>query len=230
MKPDSKILTHDFYGNPARFKRVNLARICTTFEISSIMKEVKEDGDYSRLAKHLENGFDGYINMTDDQLSKHWIDIREDYVGMLKNEELVSEDDISYEMIKDETEKSEAITRLEDIQNYAQHDPRTIPVILHDWQHEDEIDENAPEKIEAFIEISSDRVSFTEGTSQDNGRYIAIELQDGNLRVLSFENNGGAPMKTTVPMEGLITNDDHDYLIETSALREDEEVMKGPGQ
>ena len=196
-----------------------------------MMKAVKSDSDHSSMVDYAINGFRGFKNFSDAKLSKQWSDIRDEYVAMLKNEELVFEDDISFEAITDEDDKAEVITKLERMHEDQQHEPNIIPVTLNDWQCNDEINEDAPKKIEAFIEISSDRISFVEGDFREKSekRSISIEMQDGDLRVLSFGKIHEAPMKTSIPRDGLITNDDHDYLIETSASEASEDTLKGPG-
>lgn len=84
-----------------------------------------------------------------------------------------------------------------------------LKVEIEDWQGTDRADKTTPDSIKLLIERDETRLSL----SARDGRKVEIELQDGELRVLAYEQEDGKefPVITSLPRSGDIRTERSDY-------------------
>ena len=82
---------------------------------------------------------------------------------------------------------------------------------LEDWQETETTDwkTGIPVSIDLEVEMLRDKLVVT----APDGRSFALELQDGVLRILAYEGEGGkdAPIVLKSPLGGPLEVDRHDY-------------------
>lgn len=80
-----------------------------------------------------------------------------------------------------------------------------MPLRLQDWQTEDgsALQEGVPTAIDLNLEMRDTRYDFT---AQD-GQKISIELQNGRLRVLAYNDTSDGPVTVMIPKNGDIMTD-----------------------
>lgn len=85
-------------------------------------------------------------------------------------------------------------------------------VIIEDWQGDGRDDKTTPDHIRLTIQAEEQRLLIT----ARDGRKLDLELQDGALRAMAYENEDGkqAPVITALPPQGEIVTDRHDYDLE----------------
>lgn len=90
-----------------------------------------------------------------------------------------------------------------------------IEVAISDWQGDERSDKTTPDHIRITIQVEEQRLLMT----ARDGRKLDIEMQDGVLRSLAFEAEGGkdAPVITKLPISGDIITDREDYEREARA-------------
>lgn len=88
-----------------------------------------------------------------------------------------------------------------------------IEVTIEDWQGPERQDKTTPDQIRLTIQAEDQRLLIT----TRDGRKLDLELQDGVLRAMAYENEDGkqAPVITALPPGGAIVTDRHDYDLET---------------
>lgn len=84
----------------------------------------------------------------------------------------------------------------------------TFKTSIDDWQGEDRKG-GAPAEIDVKIQCLGDKIILT----ADDDRKFALELQDGVLRLMAYENENGkeTPLVVNIPPAGDITVDRQDY-------------------
>jgi hypothetical protein len=87
-----------------------------------------------------------------------------------------------------------------------------IEVTIEDWQGPEREDKTTPDQIRLTIQAEEQRLLIT----ARDGRKLDLELQDGALRAMAYENEDGkqAPVITALPPQGEIVTDRHDYDLE----------------
>ncbi|EPX83894.1 hypothetical protein [Salipiger mucosus] len=88
---------------------------------------------------------------------------------------------------------------------------------LEDHQPDEARDSRAPASIDAKLSLKDDAVEL----HTDDGRSVWIELENDHVRVHTYNRSHEAPMNLTIPVEGEIEVDDHDYNQELSSDRHD---------
>lgn len=88
-----------------------------------------------------------------------------------------------------------------------------VEVTIEDWQGPEREDKTTPDQIRLTIQTEDQRLLIT----ARDGRKLDLELQDGVLRAMAYENEDGkgAPVITALPPGGEIVTDRHDYDRET---------------
>lgn len=88
-----------------------------------------------------------------------------------------------------------------------------VEVTIEDWQGPEREDKTAPDSIHLTIRPEAQRLLIT----ARDGRKLDLELQDGVLRALAYEQEDGkeAPVITGIPPQGEIATDRVDYDRET---------------
>lgn len=88
-----------------------------------------------------------------------------------------------------------------------------VEVTIEDWQGVEREDKTTPGHIRLTIRPEAQRLLIT----ARDGRKLDLELQDGVLRAMAYENEDGkgAPVITALPPQGEIITDRHDYDLET---------------
>ena len=88
-----------------------------------------------------------------------------------------------------------------------------VEVTIEDWQGPEREDKTIPDNIHLTIQPEAQRLLIT----ARDGRKLDLELQDGVLRALAYENEDGkeAPVITGIPPRGEIETDRGDYDRET---------------
>lgn len=88
-----------------------------------------------------------------------------------------------------------------------------VAVTIEDWQGPEREDKTTPDHIRLTIQAEEQRLLIT----ARDGRKLDLELQDGVLRAMAYENEDGkgAPVITALPPQGEIITDRHDYDLET---------------
>lgn len=102
-------------------------------------------------------------------------------------------------------------------------DPQARILTLQDWQiGEGALDEadlpKAPRQIGVAITAVDGRIDL----AFEDGRHLWVELEDGALRVHSYNRSCEAPLNLTVPASGAILVNRHDY--DLHPIRSDEEL------
>lgn len=84
---------------------------------------------------------------------------------------------------------------------------------LQDHQPSEMREENAPASLDGKLELKDAAVEL----HLDDGRSVWIELENGDVRVHTYNQSHEAPMNLTIPVEGDIEVDDHDYRLSLEA-------------
>jgi hypothetical protein len=84
-----------------------------------------------------------------------------------------------------------------------------VEVSIADWQGDDRADKTTPDEIRLTIQSEAYRLLLT----TKDGRKLDLELQDGTLRAMAYENDDGkeTPVITSLPREGGILTERQDY-------------------
>lgn len=87
-----------------------------------------------------------------------------------------------------------------------------MKITLNDWQDEANRDPEQPASLDIGITIVQDRVTLEAA----DGRSIAVELQNGALRLLAYEDavGKGHPVALSIPASGDISVEMSDYVRE----------------
>lgn len=85
----------------------------------------------------------------------------------------------------------------------------SIDLTLHDLQGVERVDKTTPDTVNLSFVAEDQRILLT----TRDGRKVDIEMQDGDLRVMAYENENGkeAPVVTIMPRDGEIRTDREDY-------------------
>lgn len=84
-----------------------------------------------------------------------------------------------------------------------------VDLTLHDWQGVEREDKTTPDSLKLRLNVEEQRILLT----TRDGRKVDLEMQDGDLRVMAYENEDGkeAPVVTVMPRDGDIRTDREDY-------------------
>ncbi len=217
MNPNNMIPVYNFDGEPAFILRSQLIKMCSTFEVSSMIKAAKSDNEYDGLLDIVEKGGFGLNNASDGKLSKIWEEIRELYETYQENGDLISDDVI--EFLRVGADEVEVVgNQINLIHALQTHDPKSFAFELKDWQPEDEISTGSSHKVAGKVELKADSADIVIAhlTDQERSLTVSVELQNDVVRVRNYTADGQAPLIVEIPFSGPINVDRHDYDIEAS--------------